>query len=106
MRSTLLEALKPLFIDNPLGSQEHHSDPLIIAKIFDTFGTATWYLTEYDVEQQLGFGYVTGLMAEEWGYVSVKELSTIRHRHLKIPRIERDKHFEPIPFSTINKMAS
>ncbi len=36
-----------LFKDYPLYSQEHEEDPLVIAKLFDPAGSATWYLTEY-----------------------------------------------------------
>ncbi len=30
-------------------------DPLVIAKLFDPCGSATWHLTEYDPEQKIPF---------------------------------------------------
>ncbi len=35
-----------LFKDYPLYSQEEAEDPLVIAKLFDPTGSATWLLTE------------------------------------------------------------
>ena len=79
------------------GSQDGNSNPVVIAKYFNPCGAATWYLTEYDPESRVFFGYVTGLGHDEWGYVSRDELESIRLRWgLKI---ERDLHWTPKPFS-------
>jgi len=59
-----------LFKDYPLKSQDDKKDPLVIAKVFDTFGSATWFLTE---------------------------LEDIKHEQLGIPRIERDLYFTQQP---------
>lgn len=90
-----------LFEKFPLYSQESRKDPLIIAKLFDAYGSATWYLTEYDPDKQIAFGYVTGLMEDELGYVSIEELEAIRHPSLGVPRIEWDQHFPASPFSKV-----
>jgi hypothetical protein len=66
-----------LLKDYPLYSQEHESDPLIIVKLFDPVGSATWYLTEYDPVEKIAFGYV-GLQVDGFGYVSLIELGTFR----------------------------
>ncbi len=50
-----------LFKDYPLYSQEHEEDPLVVAKLFDPCGSATWLLTEYDSVEKIAFGYVMGL---------------------------------------------
>lgn len=42
----------------PLYSQENEKDPLVVAKLFDAFGSATWYITEYSKESKIFFGYV------------------------------------------------
>jgi Protein of unknown function (DUF2958) len=82
----------------PLYSQEEVSDPIVHCKLFDTAGSATWYLTEYDGETR-AFGYVTGLDTPEWGYVSLPELSALKLRG--IPRIECDLYFTPCAISEI-----
>ena len=38
---------KKTFENYPFYSQENNSDPLVIAKLFDAYGSATWYITEY-----------------------------------------------------------
>jgi hypothetical protein len=81
-----------------LYSQEEVSDPMVRAKLFDTGGSGTWHITEYDGEDR-AFGYVTGLDTPEWGYVSLGELAAIRLRG--IPRIECDLYFTPKPFSEV-----
>jgi len=88
-----------LFEKYPLYSQEESSDKLIIAKVFDSFGSATWYLTEYNPTDKIAFGYVTGLGGDEWGYVSIDELEGINHSQLGVPRIERDLYFTQVEFS-------
>jgi hypothetical protein len=71
----------------------------VICKLFDAFGSATWWLTEYDAEDKIGFGYVTGLQYDEWGSVSIDELAEL-HAGLSgmsgsAPRIEVDQYFQP-----------
>jgi len=90
-----------LFEHYPLSSQEKQSDPLIIAKLFDAFGRATWYLTEFNPESHIAFGYVTGMMEDEWGYVPLDELSSIEVAALGVPRIERDLYFIQTQFSQL-----
>ncbi len=92
-----------LFTDYPLSSQEPNNDPLVIAKVFDTFGSATWYLTELDPIDMIAFGYVKGLASDEFGYVSITELESIKHAQLGIPRIERDLYFTQQPLSQLLK---
>ena len=84
---------------HPLRSQEGRADPIIHCKLFHAFGAGTWYLTEYD-GNVLAFGYVTGLVADEWGYVSIAELEALRLVP-DVPRIECDLFFEPIAFSKL-----
>lgn len=40
------------------------------------------------------FGYVTGLMEDEWGYINVDELADLRFHG--IPAIEIDRFFKPM----------
>ncbi|MCP4414797.1 MAG: DUF2958 domain-containing protein [Gammaproteobacteria bacterium] len=90
-----------LFDEYPLYSQEQNKDPLIIAKLFDAFGSATWFLTEFNPDDNTAFCYVTGLSYDEWGYVSLTELEEIKHKTFGIPRIERDLYFTPTNFSRV-----
>jgi Protein of unknown function (DUF2958) len=82
-----------------LYSQENADDPVVHAKLFHAYGAGTWYLTEYD-GNDTAFGYVTGLHADEWGYVSIDELAAL-HIGGSVPRIECDLCFEPTAFSAL-----
>jgi hypothetical protein len=72
------EEFEELFKDYPLYSQEHAKDPLVIAKLFDPCGSATWFLLEFDPVEKLAFGFVQGLIEDELGYVSLTEMETIK----------------------------
>jgi hypothetical protein len=75
-----------------IGDQSQSIDPIFIAKFFNPAGRQTWYATEYDKENNICFGYVTGFDFIEWGYFSIDELET-----LKLPyglKIERDLFFQ------------
>jgi len=61
------------------------------------FSNWEWYLTEYDKEQKLAFGYVKGF-ENEWGYFSLQEFEEINNENLKIIR---DEHFTPITFKEL-----
>lgn len=101
MSHLITEEFTNLFKNHQIYSQEKNDDPLIIVKLFDTFGSASWFLTEYNPEEKIAFGYVTGLAHDEWGYVSLTELESIKHQTLGIPRIERDLYFTPTNFSGV-----
>ena len=74
----ITEEFETLFKDYPLYSQEHIKDPLIVAKLFDPCGSASWYLLEYDPVEKIAFGYVTGMTEDELGYISLTELESIK----------------------------
>ena len=84
-----------------VGDQSQSSNPLIIAKFFAPSHSATWYATELDVENQICFGYVTGLAFDEWGTFSIQELES-----LQLPfglHVERDRFFKEIRFKELIK---
>lgn len=91
---------KKTFEKYPFYSQEGSKDPVVVVKIFDTFGSATWYITEYSPVENTAFAYVTGLTHDEWGYVSLTELESIMLTP-QVPRIERDIYFESVKFSEL-----
>ena len=93
----ITEEFELLFKEYPLYSQEHESDPIVICKLFDPCGSATWYLTEYDPVDKRAFGYVTGLQVDEFGYVSLEELESIE-RPFGLT-IEQDLYFLQKPLT-------
>jgi hypothetical protein len=83
-----------------LGSQNNTDNPIIVAKYFNPMGSATWYAIEYIPEQEVCYGYVTGMAYDEFGYFSIQELQAIR-----LPlglKIERDLYFEETSFKDLN----
>ena len=85
-------------------SQEDKSttEIMVVAKFFNPCGAGTWYMTEYDPKQRMGFGWVTlgfGPECDELGYFSIDELESIEGP-LKIG-IERDIHWQPRPLSEV-----
>jgi hypothetical protein len=84
----------------PLYGQDGNKNPIIHAKFFTPHANWTWFITEGGPEGEdfIFFGYVIGL-EEEWGYVSLSELESVRGP-LKLP-IERDLYFEPGPWSEV-----
>lgn len=107
----LNDALKQRFSD--VGRQGEN--PLVIAKFFDPFGSATWYATEYDAETNICYGYVTGLVEDEWGSFSINELEDYS-REIKMTilgkevtttgKLERDLHFKETRFNNIKNINS
>ena len=81
----------------PLYSQENVEDPLCRVKLFDIFSQWTWYIIEYDPDEELCFGFVHGF-DDELGYFSLAELKSLGIR------IERDLYFEPKPLSEVEKL--
>lgn len=44
----------------PLYSQENVAlnDKLVLVKLFNAYGSGTWYITEYNPQTKIAFGYV------------------------------------------------
>lgn len=101
MNMRLLSEVKAKMAAWPIYSQESTEDKLVVMKLFNAFGSGTWYLTEYDPEDEQAFGYVTGLGGDEWGYFSIREMASIMLRGTRVPHIEIDRHFSPTRFSLI-----
>jgi hypothetical protein len=87
----ITEEFEVLFKEYPLYSQESESDPQVIAKLFDPCGSATWYLTEYDLVEKIAFCWPQSLIEDEFGYTSLIELESIE-RPFGLT-IERDLYF-------------
>jgi hypothetical protein len=74
-------------------SELKSSEVKVIAKFFGG-AACTWYMTEYDPDVNLAFGFVTLGDHEmaELGYFSITELSEIRFRPFGSV-VERDMYF-------------
>jgi len=89
------------------------ANPLVIAKFFNPFGSATWYATEYDPETNTCYGYVTGLIEDEWGDFSIDALEAysqeislviLGQKITTIGRLERDLYFKEKRFNDIKNI--
>lgn len=78
---------------------EKSEEQMCVCKFFLPEGCWTWYVIEFDPEEELFFGLVDGLEAE-LGYFSLEELESIRGPRFGLP-VERDLYFEPTPLKTI-----
>ena len=85
-----------------VGEQRDVKDPIVVAKFFTPVGSATWWAIAYYPEENICFGYVTGLFEDEFGYFSIDELEEIELPPFGL-RIERDLYFTPCPISEIKK---
>jgi hypothetical protein len=47
-RPMLIDEVASRLKDYPPYSQEGRDDPIVACKLFNAFGSGTWYLTEYD----------------------------------------------------------
>jgi hypothetical protein len=90
-----------------VGGQEDKKleDHIVIAKFFNPVGQGTWFLTEYDPETQIAFGYVSifGDHNDEWGGFAVWELAG-----LKVGLglgIERDIYWKEKPAKEVELIA-
>lgn len=90
----------------PYGSQsdKDSKDIVIAVKLFDNCSSIKWWLTEYDPQSKIAFGYVTGFYQDEWWTVSLEELESltvpmmIMGNSHSIQRVEVDRFFTPIKF--------
>ena len=96
--TTLLTSEDKANIPELYKSEDLKVDDMVVhAKFFTPWSNWTWYVIEFDGEDRC-FGYVKGL-EDEFGYFLLSELESIEGPFgLKV---ERDRHFEPKPFSRI-----
>ena len=74
-------------------------DKKIYVKFFTNFGSAKWLIAEYDGNDTM-FGWVDLGQGGEWGYISLRELYSIKNR-FGMPGVERDIYGSyPQPFSS------
>lgn len=76
---------------------EEIEDPICYVKLFHPFGSYTVYLLEYNSDQKLGFGLVSGLDVE-LGYIDINELETMKVFGIGM---ERDLYYTPELLSVV-----
>ena len=77
-----------------LYADEGGDDPLIVAKYFDPLTSYRFYMLEYDPDERIAFGYVTGMAVDEYGSVSLDEWERLKGVKGRMGLgIERDIHF-------------
>lgn len=87
-----------------LYATENVADPMCVIKLFLPVGAATWYFTEYDRDQDLGFGWVDlGNGMPELGYIAVAEIRELRVMGGMV-RVERDLYWTPRPLSEVKRL--
>jgi len=92
----LLESLPALY------ETEGLLDPICDLKIFTPDVNWSWYIMEINKEDQdYCYGYVIGLESE-LGYFNLSEIEAVKGP-LGLS-VERDKFFEPTPFSKVKKI--
>ena len=79
-----------------LYATQDQDDPIAHIKWFTPDSSWTWYVLEFDPDDQLCFGLVIG-HERELGYFSFEEISALRGP-LGLP-VERDLFFKPSPIS-------
>jgi len=68
-------------------------DKIVYVRYYEINSGWQWFLTEYDPNERLCFGYVKGF-CNEWGYFSLNEME-------QIDTIFRDEIFKPKKFSQL-----
>jgi hypothetical protein len=88
-----------LFVNHTRYSQIDTTDPLVIAKLYDQFSPAVWFLTEYNSHFKVAFGYITGIHTGRFGYVSIEKLEKIKFSIIDTFKIKQDWSFSKKPLS-------
>ena len=101
MSQKLIDAVKRAMAAYPFYSQEDVPDKLVVMKLFNPYGAGTWLLTEYNPDKEIAFCFVAGLVVDEWGYTSIRELAELTIPRTTAPLIEVDEGFKPTPFSKL-----
>ena len=99
----LKEALK----DYPLYSQDGKGKEAVCGAIF-AIGSVRWFILEGETERDdtLLFGIVIGLMEDEYGYISLNELSEVE-LDLTVQgfgklQVRQQSNFQPTPLKQLN----
>lgn len=86
--------------ENNVDEEGETIDNKFRVKLFDPTSNWTWYISEYDRNTDIAYGWVIGF-DKEWGSFSLEELANIRGG-MDIG-IEIDTYFEPTEIEKIIK---
>lgn len=86
----------------PLYSQENVDDPIVVAKWFSPYTGWRWYAIEGEKNEEgddwTFFGLVQGF-EDELGYWTLSELDSVKALGGRLPLVERDLYWKPVPLS-------
>lgn len=100
----LSELLAPFFRHYPLYSQAETPDPLVPVTLGDPLGSGVWHLVEYDPQDNLAFGLVTGLGFDELGNIDIREVEELGHPLMPwLSRIVMTVHDPPKLLSVVQE---
>jgi hypothetical protein len=68
-------------------------EAVALVKIFNPCGAQSWFITEWDPEENMAFGLVTEMCENEEVYMSLEELANVQGRFGI--GLELDMHWEP-----------
>ena len=86
----------------PYSQSSKRSEAIAIAKFFLPLGAWTWYVLEYDMEENIAFGVIVDGQGEcEFGYFSMDELQQLKATRYRLT-VERDIYFKPTKLSDID----
>lgn len=94
MTQELRKALPELYSQDGKGM-----DAIAQVHYFSPYNGWDWYGTEFDGEDTF-FGYVKGHEAE-LGYFSLSELESARGMGGRLPLVERDLYWTPVPLKEV-----
>lgn len=103
----MTQQVEEAFKDAPLYSQDGKGKDAICNAVF-AIGSARWYMTEGEREGEdfTMFGIVIGLLEDEYGYVSLNELSGVEldltSKGLGKHQVVQLTSFEPKPLKEID----
>lgn len=96
MTPQLAETLKVF----PLYSQDGKGKDAVCCAVF-ALGAVRWFILEGEVQTDdtILFGIVVGLMEDEYGYVSLNELSELEYDGTDFGKLQvrQQEHFAPTP---------
>ena len=49
-------------------------DPMVVVKLYDPVDSVSWYLTRYNHEDKIAYGYITGTTDDHFAYFLMPEL--------------------------------
>ena len=99
--------LEEVLKDYPLYSQDGKGKEAVCIAIF-AIGSVRWFILEGETERDdtLFFGIVIGLMEDEYGYISLNELSEVEldltAQGFGKLRVRQQLNFQPTPLRNLN----